>query len=107
MLEFDFTINKSFLNPKYKGPITVPEKYHPELCDQGLDEGELTIIFPRGERISGKMYSSKAGYGRYYQIRTDKGASVPGYIRIGEKVRVSLFRDSSSKYATIEYTNSE
>ena len=107
MLEFNFTVNKSFLDPKYNGPITVPERHHPALCNQGLDEGELTIIFPRGERISGKLHFSKAGWGQYYQIRANQKSSVPGYFKIGQKLKVSLFSDSSSKYAAIEYTNSE
>ena len=108
MLEFSFTVNESFLNAKYSHPITVPSSQvdYSELCKQGLDEGELTITFPRGERTCGRMHSSKAGYGQYYQIRVNK-ESVPEYLREGEEVQVSLFSDSSSKYATIEYTNSE
>ena len=110
MLEFDFTVNKSFLNPEDRHPeITVPRSQvdYSELCNQGLDEGELTIMFPRGERISGKMRSSRAKWGPYYQIRANQKLSIPGYLRIGDKVKVSLSRDSSSKFATIEYTNSE
>lgn len=103
MVTFRFKINDSF-KTNSGHPITVPKSQvdYSVLPDQGLDKGKFTMIFPRGERVSAKMYSAVAGYGPYYQLRLESGETLPKYFNIGDKVIVLLFKDGVSKYATIE-----
>lgn len=103
MITFRFTINESFRSgPTH--PITVPKSQvdYSVLSDAGLGKGEYTIIFPKGERARGHMYSGVAGYGPYFQLRFHSGESPPKYLTEGDKVMVLLFKDGPSKFAAIE-----
>ncbi len=104
MISFHFKINDSF-RAYSTHPITVPKSQvsYQELFDTGLDKGDLTIIWPKGERARGHMYHGEAGYGSYYQIRTYGEESPPKYLVEGEQVLVLLVNDVSTSYAIIEY----
>ena len=104
MIAFRFTINESFKTGSTH-PITVPKSQvdYSVLSESGLGKGEFTIIFPKGERAHGHMYSGVAGYGPYFQLRFHSGESLPRYITEGGKVMVLLYKDSASKFASIEF----
>jgi len=104
MLSFRFTINNSFL--KYSThPITVPKTQvqYKLIENEGFSRGDLTIIFPKGERIKGHMYYGMAGYGPYYQIRSYTDQHLPKYLSRGDKVVVLLYKDGNNRYSIIEY----
>ena len=73
------------------------------LSNLGLDKGNFTIIFPKGEKVRGHMYSGVAGYGPYFQLRFHSGETPPRYLSKGDKVIVLLFKDGVSKCAAIEH----
>ena len=72
------------------------------LRKEELDRGDLTIVFPRGERARGHMYYGRAGYGPYYQVRTYTDQLIPSYLKDRDKVLVILLKDGSEKYAILE-----
>lgn len=106
MIYFKFTINASFLQYSTH-PITVPKSQvkYSQVVEEGIDRGDLTIIFPRGERVSGHMYYGKAGYGPYYQVRMYTGQSLPGYLSKDNKLLMVILRDANKRYAIVEFTN--
>ncbi len=98
MVRFRFTVNKSFLDwPTH--PITVPKSKvdYTSLEDEGLDDGELRIQTPDGSTSGGLMYSGKAGYGFYYQIRMNvpDGHSLLS-LPIGSELIVELERNGKT-----------
>lgn len=103
-LHFRFRANQSFLG--YPGhPITVPstEVNYKLLESELLHQGEFTVIFPRGERLTAKMYHGVAGYGPYYQLQF-RGAdrAIPRYIEVGSDLFVVLARMRRKNYAILE-----
>ena len=104
MISFQFTINNSF-KTYTTHPITVPKNQVDYTCleKELLHKGDLTIVFPKGERVRGHMYHGKAGYGPYYQIRMYTEDSVPAYLKEGDKVLVVPVRDESKIYVILEY----
>lgn len=103
-ITFTFTINKSFL--KYSShPITVPREFYPFLAIHGITKKqEAKMILPNGSIATAYIHYSTAGYGEYYQIRIRNFYSGIGVadLRIGNKVRVELFKDGDT--ASIELT---
>src|SRR3990172_12083858 len=92
MGSFAFNVNRSFLEDK-SHPITVPKAQYPALKAEGFSSGtNLTIFFPHGERFAGHLYSSRGGYGWYYQLRLrGKGsAPFPDYLKDGDGLFVAL-----------------
>jgi len=62
-LHFRFRVNQSFLG--YPGhPITIPktEVDYKRLESELLHQGEFIVIFPKGERLTAKMYHGDAGW---------------------------------------------
>jgi len=105
MIFFSFTVRKSFLNYSTH-PITVPQRQvdHKKIKQEELDKGDLTIIFPKGERIRGHMYSGRAnGTYPYYQIRSCPDQKTPKYLSCWDKVIVLLYKDRNHRYSTMEY----
>jgi hypothetical protein len=70
MVRFKFRVNSSFLGYPHR-PITVPRGQvdYGVFDSEGLDADNLRVICPEGERMSGRVVYSKAGYGPYYQIK--------------------------------------
>jgi hypothetical protein len=106
MLSFRFTIGNAFRNYSTH-PITVPKNQidYRKLVNAGLDSGNFTIVFPRGEKVRGHMYFGRAGFGQYYQLRIYTEESIPEYLKKDDNVLVILVKDVLSKYAIIEYQN--
>ncbi len=105
MVYFRFTINASFL--KYSThPITVPKNQvkYSQLVKEKLDKGDLTMIFPKGQRVRGHMYYGRAGYGPYYQIRTHSDESIPKYLSEGDDVLVIILKDKNKRYSILEFS---
>ena len=109
-LTFPFEINSSFL--KYPThPITVPKSIvdYDHLKAEMLHQGEFVVIFPKGERITAKMYFNAypSGYRPYYQLRLRGGKrAVPNYVKIGDKFFVALVRMGRKSYAIVEQGSS-
>ncbi len=104
MISFHFMINHSFL--KYTAhPITVPKTQvqYKKMEEEGFERGDLTIIFPKGERFLGHMYYGVSGYGPYYQIRSHTHKDFPKYLSRGDKIIVILHKDSNNRYSVMEY----
>jgi len=103
VISFRFTLNDSFKTYSTH-PITVPKGRvdYGVLRKEELDRGDLTIVFPRGERVRGHMYHGRAGYGPYYQVRTYTDQLIPAYLKDRDKVLVILLKDGSEKYAILE-----
>lgn len=101
---FRFEINQSFLG--YPGhPITIPkgEVDYKRLQSEQLHQGEFIVVFPRGERLTAKMYHGDAGYGPYYQLKlTGDDRNVPRYIEAGKGIYVLLVRMDAKNYAILE-----
>lgn len=103
MIHFRFTINKSFLDwPSH--PITVPKSKvnYATLEAEGLDRGDLRVQSPDGSTLGGLMYSGKAGYGFYYQIRID----VPDRhsllrLPLGSQLLVELVRQGNTSWVKL------
>ena len=104
MISFRFNMNSSF-NDYSTHPITVPKGQvdYSLLKKEGLDGGDLTIVFPRGERVRGHIYSGRAGYGPYYQIRTYTDQVIPPYLKDCDNLLVILVKDGATKYAVLEF----
>jgi len=68
-IEFDFKINKSFLDG-INHPITIPRKSYDDSDETILKRfKQLSVITHRGRKTEGLLYFGVAGYGQYYQIR--------------------------------------
>ncbi len=106
MISFRFALNDSF-RAYSTHPITVPKSRvdYGLLQKEGLNQGDLTVIFPRGERVRGHMYHNHAGFGPYYQIRTYTDQLIPSYLNNHDKVLVIVFKDGANKYAILEFMN--
>ena len=104
MISFRFTLNDSCKTYSTHS-ITVPKGTvdYGELKKEQLDEGDLTIVFPRGERARGHMYYGRAGYGPYYQVRTYTDQLIPSYLKDRDKVLVILLKDGRERYAILEF----
>jgi hypothetical protein len=94
MTVFHFIANSSFL--QFAGhPITIPKSQvsYLALKAEGLNEKNVTIIFPQGERLEGQLYHGEAGWGEYYQIQVrGKNRSLPKYIKLRDGLLVVLFK---------------
>jgi hypothetical protein len=103
-MSFYFTINNSFLKSTTH-PITVPRSQvgHKKIEEEGFNQGDLTIIFPKGERVRGHMYHGVSGRGPYYQIRAHSRQDFPKYLSKGDEVIIILFKDRNNRYSGLEY----
>ncbi len=103
-LHFKFEVGRAFLD--YPGhPITVPkgEVDYKQLESDLLHQGEFIVIFPRGERLTAKMYHGDAGYGPYYQLQfRGESRDVPSYIEAGTELFIVLVRMRRKNYAILE-----
>jgi len=105
MVVFSFKVNQSFLG-ETGHPLTVPKSQVPcpFLKAEGLSEKNVTIIFPRGERLEGQLYHGEAGYGEYYQLKVrGENRILPTYIKLQDHLLVVLFKAGSHSYAALEY----
>jgi len=105
MVAFRFTVNDSFLSVSTH-PITVPRSQvnYKTLESAQLDRRSYTIIYPKGERLPGRIYSGEAGYGPYYQLTVHANPGhVPRYLKQSDKLFVLLARISGKNYAILEY----
>ena len=104
MILFTFSINSSFLNESAH-PITVPKSQveYKAITAEKFDLKNVAVIFPRGEKMTGYLYSVTAGYGSYHQLRfhTQSG-KLPAYLKVDDKVAVIICRVSGKTYAFIE-----
>lgn len=105
MAVFQFTVRKAFLENRGH-PITVPKGQvsYRALEADGLNQKNVTIVLPRGERFQGQLYHGEAGYGEYYQIQA-RGAdrTLPKYINLHDQLFVTLAKVGGRAYATLEY----
>ena len=75
---FRFTVNRSFLGyPSH--PITIPRSQ----VDYDLVSvtERAAIVYPRGEKLHGRIYHSTAKRGPYYQIVHAVDSRIPKYLR--------------------------
>ena len=104
MILFTFSINSSFLNESAH-PITVPKSQveYTAITAEKYDLKNVTVVFPRGEEMTGYLYSGTAGYGSYYQLRfhTQSG-KLTAYLKVDDKVAVIICRVSGKTYSFIE-----
>ncbi|MBN1449845.1 MAG: DUF4935 domain-containing protein [Anaerolineales bacterium] len=90
-LQFSFKINKSFVNYNHH-PVTIPRAFYDQLEALGFESDNVLITSPYGS-VRGAIYSSEAGYGRYFQIVMRGGGSQEdplGNFRIGQTVLVEI-----------------
>ena len=105
MIPFRFSVTRSFLD-ETTHPITIPKSQvdYKTVDSSNLDRKSIIVIFPRGERIEGHLYSGTAGYGPYFQLRLYGGnLRLPSYLKLNDKLIVALFRFGMKSYATLEY----
>ncbi len=105
MAAFYFTVNPSFLGEKGH-PITVPRSQVPyrALESEGLNQKNVTIIFPRGERFKGQLYHGRSGWGKYYRLQMrGEDRTLPTYIKLHDRLLVALFKVGALSYAVLEY----
>lgn len=103
MVAFHFRTNKSFFNWGHQ--ITVP-RGQVRYCDLEAEDlsGSLIVIFPRGERGTGRLnHGETRQRGEYYLLSIH--GSLPAYFKLHDQLVVKLFKDASSSYAVLEYTN--
>lgn len=96
VIKFRFEINKSFKSSPTH-PITVPRSLvdYAKLEKIGFDKGDFIIIFPKGERVKGRMNSGVSSYGPYYQIRINSKETIPRYLSKGDMVIIILLNERS------------
>src|SRR5436190_21965245 len=101
VLQFQFEVNKSFLNyPNH--PITVPKRLYPAMAAEGIGPGSLSVEAPDGSVLSGDLYHGTAGYGPYYQIRIAVPPSHPILgLRMGSDVSVVLERSNGQNWVRL------
>ena len=105
MINFPFRVNSSFLN-KNTHPITIPrgEVSYRVLESAELHREQYIIIYPKGERVPGHMYSGVAGRGPYYQLTVRAAPrDVPSYLKLNDKLLVLLVRRYAKNYAILEF----
>jgi hypothetical protein len=102
---FRFVINSSFVTEK-SHPLTIPRGRvsYRDLEAEGLHSRPYTLICPHGERLAGRMHSGMAGFGPYYQLRTEP-QRIPDYLRVGDEMFVLLYSDEERNYAAFEFCN--
>ena len=102
MIEFDFTVNPSFLTYSTR-PITVPQLLRPYIEGSTIERLEsIRIICPNGTTLRGHIYSGYNNLTYYSQIRVNKGAEIDplGNYAIGQRLIVKIFENSD--YIEIE-----
>lgn len=106
MAAFQFEVNQSFLARGHA--ITIPKREvdYGALESEGLDQRNLVVIFPKGERFGGKLHHGKAGYGEYYQLWIHGGA-LPRYVKLHHRLIVALLKVGGLSYAVLEYQGPE
>ncbi|MGB2842601.1 MAG: hypothetical protein WBC40_09040 [Halobacteriota archaeon] len=96
MIEFDFTVNESFL--RYSRPITVPQRLRPHLDGSNIGQLEsIKIICPDGTTLRGYIYSGWNNYTYYSQIRVSTGRLRTDPLRkyvVGERLTIRIFENS-------------
>jgi hypothetical protein len=95
MIEFEFTVNRSFLDYVSR-PITVPKEVYGELEATSIVGTEnVRITCPDGSLMSGHIYGGHAGYGFYYQIRVKTGHADDPLSRLTTetKINVRIYED--------------
>ena len=104
MTSFEFTVNKSFLGGSGH-PITIPKSQLPykELLSLGLDHKHIVVTLPHGERYEAEVHHGTAGFGEYYQLRFTNSPSLPGYLKLNDRLIVLLRKASDRSHATLEY----
>lgn len=106
MVMFDFRVNRSFVIYGTH-PLTVPKSIvpHTAMREHGIDRGEITVVYPRGERMLAHMYYGHTKQrGWYYQIRHYADSAIfPAYLKQGQKLLVILLRDKDQTYAILEF----
>ena len=89
-IQFTFKINKSFVNYNHH-PITIPRAFYDQVEASGFESDNALIVSPYGS-VRGAIYSSEAGYGRYFQIVMRGGSPddpLSNY-RIGQTILVEI-----------------
>src|SRR2546423_11793023 len=101
MIRFPFTIGPSFLKYDWH-PITIPKAHYSQLEKEGPDEDRVSVISPHGE-TNGSIYSSRAGWGRFYQIRifSDHRPDAISQFRLGQQIVVEIERKEGRVQITL------
>lgn len=81
--------------------VSKSQVYYHTLRAEGLDRDNLVIVFPRGERSTGKLRDGKAGFGFYYYISIH--GSLPQYLEVGDHLLVELSKDGLSSQVILKY----
>ena len=104
MVRFEFRVNASFLEYTTH-PITVPKTKvdHEQLQHARLDNGQVVIIYPHGERFHGHMYEGYRGGHRYYQIRHSPGNARVPQLKRGSRLLVVLVRVLADIWVILEF----
>jgi hypothetical protein len=101
MVEFAFTINRSFLHYS-SHPITIPRT---QVDYSTLDKenllGAVTIILPSGRTVRGQVYSGTAGFGPYHQIRASSPTNAFADLELGSQIVVRMERNHSGVVARL------
>ncbi|MEW6028492.1 MAG: PIN-like domain-containing protein [Chloroflexota bacterium] len=89
-IQFTFKINKSFVNYNHH-PITIPRAFYDQIEASGFESDSVLITSPYGS-VRGAIYSSEAGYGRYFQIVMRGGSQEDplSNFRIGQTILVEI-----------------
>lgn len=96
MIEFNFTVNRSFIDYN-NHPITIPKYLYADLQVQGLENGVALIVGPEGSTFTGSIYSGIAGFGEYYQIRfhSTNHPSIASLVE-GDKLLVQMMKENEN-----------
>ena len=90
-IQFTFKINKSFVNYNHH-PVTIPRAFYDQIEASGFESDNVLITSAYGS-VRGSIYSSEAGYGRYFQLVMRGGASQEdpfSNFKIGQTVIVEI-----------------
>ena len=104
MILFTFSINSSFLNESAH-PITIPKSQfeYKTIEEYNFDLDNITVIFPRGEKMTAHLYTGTAGYGSYYQLRFHaQDGKLPSYLKLKDDVAVIICRVKGKTYSFVE-----
>jgi len=93
-IEFAFTINDSFLNPKYNYPITIPTEFNDRMRDWNLDTDTARIYsFGAATGFDGRIYSSKTRKTEYHRVNaTRRNGDALSLLPLGQKINVRIGR---------------